>query len=116
MPFNKECTSNFHYSKERMKHCTKFRQKNYKSQCFCGVKVVSVQVPTAYLAPVTMAPKCFLILFINHPKWLQHWDHAETGLEKVQGSLWGFVIFLFGCSFLGGFLRKVVYFIALRLF
>lgn len=99
-----------------MKHRTKFKQKNYKSQCFCGVKVVSVQVPTAYLAPVTMAPKCFLILFINHPKWLQHWDHAEMGLEKVQGSLWGFVIFLFGCSFLGGFLRKVVYFIALRLF
>lgn len=39
-------------------------------------------MPTAYLVPVTVALKCFLILFVNHPKWLQHWDHAEMGLEK----------------------------------
>lgn len=46
-------------------------------------------MPTAYLVPVTVALRCFLIPFANHPKWLQHWDHAEMGLENVVGFFLG---------------------------
>lgn len=53
-----------------------------KCQCTFGVKVVLVQVLTAHLVFVTVALKCFLILFVNHPEWLQHCDHAEVELEK----------------------------------
>lgn len=39
-----------------------------KYQCFCGVTVVLVQAPIAYLVPVTMALKCLLGLYVKHPK------------------------------------------------
>lgn len=85
MPFKKECTSNFDYGKDRMKRALNSENKVGKHQCFCGVTVVLVQVPIAYLVPVTMALKCLLGLYVKHPKWLQHWDRAEIGLEQFFG-------------------------------
>lgn len=59
-------------------------------------------MPTAYLVPVTVALRCFLIPFANHPKWLQHWDHAEMGLENVVGFFLGGGRFVVWLVFLGG--------------
>lgn len=66
-----------------------------KRQCFCGVKDVLVQVPIAYLVLVTVTLKYLLILYVKHRKQLQHFDHAEMGLEKIFGVLFCFIFFWF---------------------